>query len=939
MGRGNIRNIVSALHDIVGEDTMRSMESVKQLMDQAGRSGMLTGITDANQFKQRFGRIVKQVQAVAEVMGTSLEQAMPMFQQMQQMGVWQVGDILGTAAQGRVAGAAAPQMMQTMATGAQMAHAMGGQMRAGAMTGRLAFGQIQAAQRAGTLSQEDIMEFTGGLQGAAGQQAVAQRMTAMMTRFGETGAGRLMMAGLGQTEEGRFTGQIDPEKLERFQRGEISFGQLQGMGQRAAGTQTGAMSFHRQAGRIGQNLAAEGGLEAVFGAVEKVASRFAREGTPRFEEARHQLFQQMLKVSNREAEMLGRLADDMPRIMDEHARATEAAVEAQFREVHERRNRSFAGLGQAFSHAFGEAMRPLQEFGADVSTEIGQATDRITDRIQGRVRGTPMGSAERGRLLRGGAMERMDFGALEDTSDILQRGGVGGAIEGITGRLRRGGLGGVLGDVGGGMALGAGMGFALPIPGAALVGGVAGGVGGLLSGEDTRQQTLRDIGIEDPGSATRTEIRAASRAAFQRAAGGVDVRQFKGDKLAKAQAALMKVVGQEFTDLRDLKEKDPFAYGRELLKRVKRSDPAAFEGLSGPQQMSLLAAAQEKTGFAGGAVGVDWTRVAEEIPSMAMTPDAIKKRQNEALDAFVESTKVVKAGHGGGLIGVGGLHVTPGVERELAERVLTGAHADKVQQFLSGEMGDEEFNRLAGMAGNEDLAEFASVLKRDPSLRAGMAKTVTQYLGARGQEAGMKAFERIRDIASKAQTAKQIGLRGEAAAQYGEMIEAYQRQGGFGEAIRTANQMAATASDRELRLLQRGGAFGKQVSALSQIGRIQEMGAGEARSLLRRLEKTTGYGLRGLGEEERGRIEEDITSRGGLDMEEAANLRQMLKKQAETQISETRESRKGFTQTLMEQLNTFSKNSADFAIALKDIKPLLGKPKKVDPASAEAEKD
>ena len=54
MGRTQVRQMVGVLEELAGDDSKTTMETLKRLMDSAGESGMLQGIGDAQQFKQKF---------------------------------------------------------------------------------------------------------------------------------------------------------------------------------------------------------------------------------------------------------------------------------------------------------------------------------------------------------------------------------------------------------------------------------------------------------------------------------------------------------------------------------------------------------------------------------------------------------------------------------------------------------------------------------------------------------------------------------------------------------------------------------------------------------------------------------------------------------------------------------------------------------------------
>ncbi len=403
-GRGQIRNMVNVLRDIAGEDVMADMESLKRIMDQAGRSGMLGGVQDVGQFRKRFRQIVDRTKAVAKAMGTSLEEAMPLMRQMGQMGMWTSRDIMGTTRAIQAAGpAATPHLMGAMQAGAQQSMQMGGTARAGAVMGRELFRTMQLAQRSGAVSREQMFEFTGGATGAEGQRIAAQRMSGIMQRFGQTSMGQLMLAGLGETQENRrgqqvFTGRIDPRKLEQFQRGELSVGRLQQMGQRVTqGSREAAASFMFNRERMGQEMLSQGGVETMNAALQRVLEKAMPNAG---ENVRKMLSRKILGVSSRDVEMISKLADEQGRIRDQDARENERVINEQMRRLEERQFRSWQGVSDILKQSWEQTVQPIRDFGVDLATSWGEATDRIIDRITGRTKQIAMGSEERVRMFR-----------------------------------------------------------------------------------------------------------------------------------------------------------------------------------------------------------------------------------------------------------------------------------------------------------------------------------------------------------------------------------------------------------------------------------------------------------------------------------------------------------------------------------------------------------
>lgn len=397
--RETIRQITSILHEIAGEDTMATFADLKRIMDQAGQMGMLTGIQNAQQFKTQFSSMIKGVRQLAEVMGTSLEEAAPLFGQMRSMGMWSPQDVMGTAAAMRVAGPqAAPALMQTMAAGAQGSFARGGKLAAGAATGREQFGIVQEAVRSGIMSQEAILELTGGIGGVEGQQKVAQQLTGVMQSIGQTPAGRLAMAGLGEMQGGRFTGRMDPKLLQRFLSGGVSIGNLQARGMKATSTRAGAASFTAHQDMLAQNLSAEGGMAAT-GAIVEAALEKAGFGAAN-EDIQQLMISKMFGMNSRQSQLLQKMMANLPELQQRRAEATKQKIEDSFRRADEKMNRSWQGFRDAIGQSFEEQFeRPIQEAAEAATTRANEIVDRITDRVWDRQIQIKATRAERLRML------------------------------------------------------------------------------------------------------------------------------------------------------------------------------------------------------------------------------------------------------------------------------------------------------------------------------------------------------------------------------------------------------------------------------------------------------------------------------------------------------------------------------------------------------------
>jgi hypothetical protein len=922
MGRSNIKGIVGVLHDLVGEDVTGSMKELKNLMDRAGQMGMLGGITDAQSFKQRFGQIVSQVRDLAKVMGSTLEEAGPAYFQMRQMGLWKTSDIMGTAISARIVGPqATPQLMQTMAAGAQMSHAMGGTRRAGATQGREAFMNIQAAQRAGVFSAEDVEEFTGGLAGAEGQAAVAQRMTQMTASLSQTGAGRAMMAGLGatRTENGKqvFTGEIDKERLNKFLGGQTGVEELLRQGRATASTREGAMSFTQVEGQLGQNLGSEGGMEAMVSIVQKIADTKFKGS----ERARHHLFRQMMGVSAREAELLGKMADDLPRIMDERARQTEAGVTRAFDEYQRKTYHSVDGLKKAFEKAYDQSMRPLNEAGERLATDMGEVVDRVTNKIMGRAKSIPMGTIEKARLIREGAMTT-DFSKYLP-SNMGQEFVTGSAWENVTRRVSGGGLSGA-------MAAGAGAGaIAGSLTGVgALATGAVGGLGSGAAfltgiGEDMtpKARALRDIGIGQKGAGgpldmgggyttSIADVEGGMRQAYMRAQNperkGLNIDDAK---IERVKGALKATVGQHNSRLSKLRKEDPKAYKDELLRLMSETDRNAMAGMTDSEKLNYLAVAQKEEGYDVGDMAVDF-KAAAALAGVATDISGIKTLQTSALENMREeiggrnivdsalkgAAMGLAIGGVGGIVGMiggaamgaitGGIAAAvkdTGISEGDLQKAFGGAGSDTFNDYLQGNITAAQANEsLARVKGGGDISKIINQMEgMDPEKKKKVMDAGKQYAGLRGAEVSMKQLGAVQSIA--AQGPESVGgLEAKTGRAFTDLARLY--KGGSDETLNIAEAQTAQKEAEALannisrtdaeRLGREGGAVGKQVAAMKIAkddlkGPLSEDALSEFQKKMGRL----GYDLKAMGGD---KFEE--LAKGGIKSDEVGKFQDLVSK-------------------------------------------------------------
>jgi len=930
MGHQTIKKITGALHELVGEDMRTTMEEIKTVMDQAGRMGMLTGITDAQTFKQKFGGIVKQVRQVADIMGTTLREAAPMLGQMGQMGLWTSADVMGTAVAGRIAGPAAGAMMGAMGQGAQVSHAMGGTMRAGAMMGREAFMDVQAAQQAGVLSNRDIMEYTGGTGGARGMQMMAGSIQRMMSQFGQTSAGRLMMAGLGQHDEsGAFTGGIDRERLQEFLSGGISVQGLQRLGRRQL-SGPNAATFMDVQEELGQNLGAQGGVGAMSQITEQVLGRFGGN-----QKVKQQLMRQMFGLSNREAKLMKRLFEDAGKIRDQQERSAEDAINQAFEDLERKQYRSWEALTGAVSGAWREGVsRPLQEAGEQLAADFGETWDRTVGTLTGKTRRIAMGAGERGRLIRGGALTQDYTNIMAEMAPMgasFARGGVGENIirgireEGMVGVANLG-MGAMLAPLTGGLGL-VGAGAVTGTEGIPFFGGVT-----------RKQAALGRIGV-GPGASFADIRKGITRAAMRattptRKALGYDK---EGGRVEKFKTGLRRLIGQKSSELRRLKESDPKNYIKAVLGEMGEDITQ--------ENMDLLAIAQQEEEFGGSELAVDFKELSEDVGNIPSSPEELAKFQEEQMDKLVSTATgygiqdpvaaqkamdALAAGKIGEALTQGWRAAKNiGLDRADIEKAFTGQSSETLQRYMSGEISRDD----AMVALNRMGPEGQTAMRLIETGRADQQEfkdTAKKFFAGRGMQVQMTALPKLRELAVKGPGEVRLGRGGGALQEEFKGIVGLYRGGedttlerGEVEAAQErALVLGKKLTGRQAEMMRRqGGAIGRQIAAISEVSRFKGGEEKDTEELLNKLMQS-GYDIESMaGKDERMR---EILKDKKVTKEEAKEFGEKAADIIKKSLSETAEARKTHNEKLMELLNVYTDKhrkfvqAVDQAIDLKD---------------------
>ena len=249
---------------------MTEVEELNSIMKKMTQAGMMQGARNISDFRQKFTQSINMLKDMSMVLGSTLEEAAGVAAELHKMGIVGAKDKLrlatGIQVSSMVGTGMAPELIsQTVGSSLQMAQAMGGKSRIAASQGTLQTIQsMTIANQMGLIDEQKVADLTGftGEQGIASLAAMTQqKISGMMMN---SGLGQAMTAAMSEVKDGKFTGKLDAELVERFKAGAISKEELAKLGsQKLSGKDAGA-SFVRKRGSLSFNAAQAIGFEGVL---------------------------------------------------------------------------------------------------------------------------------------------------------------------------------------------------------------------------------------------------------------------------------------------------------------------------------------------------------------------------------------------------------------------------------------------------------------------------------------------------------------------------------------------------------------------------------------------------------------------------------------------------------------------------------------------------
>lgn len=433
-GQSQQRQIGRMMQEMGGHDMMTTPQELLNVMKGGAQMGVFRGVQDAREFKEKFTQMKNSLKEIAGVFNTTLSEAMPFFQGARQQGFWTPQDITRHANQVKAVqantGMSAAQTQQMMGIGAQMVRNIGGTGQQGSQMMARAQGMTGAALFGGTVTSSQLQEAGFG-SGAQGAQNLGTMLAGATARFASSRVGRWGLASM-MNKSG--TG-LDQDKLDRFTSGNMSIGEI---GSSARGNVSGsrAYDFVQNEEHMRGQLAAQG-PQAGLGIVKSLLGGRLYGTSSRDKLIANRMIRRFMGGNKKQAELIQKLAVEMPRLMEIQAARSETALDAQQRQQDAAMNDTFEGMKQKVGHWWEENVTgAIKKMGADFSSKVGYAWSRASDKL--------WGTGGRGGGLQHSAVRALSAAALTgDSSKLaLEFGTPGGGVSnlGAGGALTGGGV-------------------------------------------------------------------------------------------------------------------------------------------------------------------------------------------------------------------------------------------------------------------------------------------------------------------------------------------------------------------------------------------------------------------------------------------------------------------------------------------------------------------
>lgn len=386
--RGFNRQQGMAIGDMVRQlehvpEMMTSMGELTRIMDKMGQMGMMNGVTNVRDFGSKFKSTLSVLKEMSKVVGSTMEEALPLFGEIRRSGMYSTSDVLKNAMQRQVVGGLTGmnqgQVGQVAAYGAQLGFATGGSRATGAQHALRMAGQLGMANQMGILSNDKIMELTG-MEGSEGLQALSGQITQAGYRMSGSALGTAMSIAMAEQKNGHFTGKMDSALMERFRSGEISKSEMLKMVHQKTGSRGSKMSYVTKRGELRSEMAGQMGVEGQLNMLQMVLGERGYDNPDALN-----IVSQGFGLDERESGLLVELGKRMPDINIEMKQRGRSEAKRIAQESFMKQNYSWGSVKAKVGKKIeGVITEPFKQFGAELRNSINQTVDDFIDDITGK---------------------------------------------------------------------------------------------------------------------------------------------------------------------------------------------------------------------------------------------------------------------------------------------------------------------------------------------------------------------------------------------------------------------------------------------------------------------------------------------------------------------------------------------------------------------------
>lgn len=387
-GRGFSRSDAKAVSDTIREmsslpELLSSYGELNTIMGKISQMGVMNNLRNVADVSKKFKETINTLKEISKTMETDLTGALKYYEESRKSGLYSpqmmkmnMGQRQFTAG---LTGMDQGQIGQLQMMGSQIAFGYGGTRGSGAQSALRSARQIGMANEMGLLSNDRIAELTGQ-EGAAGIASMAGTLTDASQRMSQGGLGTAMSIALAKQKNGRFTGELDQELVDKVRMGGISKSELLSLARKKTSSKASKMSFKDNENLLRSEMASQVGAEGIGMELQDILG-----GAGFNNPDATGILMKRFGVDEKQAKIIQEMGNNLPQIQRELGSKAQMEGRRQAEQSYLKENMSTEAIKRKFmkrmENTFSE---PFKHLGANMSNAVGQYVDDFMDGLLGR---------------------------------------------------------------------------------------------------------------------------------------------------------------------------------------------------------------------------------------------------------------------------------------------------------------------------------------------------------------------------------------------------------------------------------------------------------------------------------------------------------------------------------------------------------------------------